>query len=117
MPTSDRRQRFIGLDCQTCGACCTNPDENRREGFVDYVEVETDGPLLKRPDRARRYVVHNADGVPHLRLEQHRCAALRGTLGRNVHCVIYAHRPLGCRRIDVGGDRCLQYRRERGIDE
>ena len=29
----------VTFDCQTCGACCCNPDENRAERYVDYVEV------------------------------------------------------------------------------
>jgi len=27
------------FDCQRCGACCRNPDENRAEGVFDWVEV------------------------------------------------------------------------------
>ena len=26
------------LDCQRCGACCCNTDENRAEGYVWYVQ-------------------------------------------------------------------------------
>lgn len=105
-------------DCQACGACCTNPDENRRERFVDYVEVAPASPLLADPDRRKRYVVFNADGRPHLRLDPSgRCAALRGPLGARVRCAIYADRPRGCRLVEPGSVRCLQARRERGLDE
>jgi Fe-S-cluster containining protein len=104
-------------DCQSCGACCANPDENRREGFVDYVEVARDGRLLADPDRRKRYVVFNAEGVPHLRLDPSgRCAALVGRLGARVRCAVYADRPRGCRLVEPGGARCLQARRERGVD-
>lgn len=104
------------LDCQACGACCTNPDENRAEGFTSYVEVPASSPLLARDDRRKRYVVRDADGVPHLRLDPSgRCAALLGPLGRRVRCAIYADRPRGCRLVEAGSPRCLQARRERGI--
>ncbi len=104
-------------DCQACGACCTNPDENRRERFVDYVEVAPDSRLLAAPDRRKRYVAFNAAGQPHLRLDPSgRCAALLGRLGARVRCAVYADRPRGCRLVEAGGARCLQARRERGID-
>jgi hypothetical protein len=107
----------VTYDCVTCGACCTNPDENRAEGFPWYVEVERDAPLLKKTDLAKKYVVRDEQGVAHLRLDpSQRCSALRGKLGQEVHCAIYALRPRGCRLVDAGGARCLQYRRERGVD-
>lgn len=106
----------ISYDCVTCGACCVNPDENRREGFTSYVEVQPGGGLLERDALRKRYVVHDAEGVPHLRLlPDGRCAALLGKLGKQVRCDVYAYRPKGCRLVDAGGKRCLQYRRERGL--
>ena len=106
------------LDCTTCGACCVNPDENRAEAFPWYVEVSEKEPLLAKRDVSKRHVVRDEDGVAHLRLEPSgRCSALRGRLGARVHCAIYALRPRGCRLVDAGGTRCLQYRREQGIDE
>ena len=105
------------FDCTTCGACCVNPDENRAEGFRWYVEVGAREPLLGKADVVKRHVVRDGDGVAHLRLEPSgRCSALRGGLGDRVRCAIYALRPRGCRLVDAGGARCLQYRRERGID-
>lgn len=103
-------------DCQSCGACCTNPDENRREGFAWYVEVPRGEKLLSRRDLMKRYVVHDDDGVPHLRLDPSgRCAALAGRLGERVRCLIYADRPRGCRLVEAGSPRCLEARAERGI--
>ena len=58
----------MSLDCRTCGACCTNPDENRQEGSVDWVEIEP-GELILRRRAAARLVVYNAAGVAHLRLD------------------------------------------------
>jgi Fe-S-cluster containining protein len=107
----------VVYDCVTCGACCVNPDENRREGFTSYVEVQPGGGLLERDALRKRYVVHDEAGVPHLRLlPDGRCAALLGKLGKQVRCDVYAYRPKGCRLVDAGGKRCLQYRAERGID-
>ena len=105
------------LDCTTCGACCCNPDENRREGYSFYVEVGAREPLLAKPNIVKRHVVRDDGGVPHLRLDPSgRCSALRGRLGGRVHCAIYPLRPRGCRLVEAGSVRCLQSRRERGID-
>jgi Fe-S-cluster containining protein len=104
------------FDCQRCGACCANPAENRAESFLDYVEVLAKDSLLGKPDLMRRFVVYNADGVPHLRLHPDgRCLALRGKIGHKVTCTIYDDRPTGCRRVEAGSERCRAYRRERGL--
>lgn len=104
------------LDCVTCGACCLNPDENRAEGYLWYLEVR-DTKLLEKPELAKKHVVYDPDGVPHLRLDPAgRCVALLGKIGKQVRCTIYALRPKGCRMLEAGEPRCLQARRERGID-
>lgn len=111
-----RDRAAIVYDCVACGACCVNPDENRREGFTSYVEVQAGTGLLERDALRKRYVVLDAEGIPHLRLlPDGRCAALLGKLGKQVRCDVYAYRPKGCRLVDAGGKRCLQYRRERGL--
>lgn len=103
------------LDCLACGACCTNPDENRREGVHEWVELGPRDVILRRR-RGERLVVRDAAGVPHLRLDPSgRCVALRGRIGQRVSCSIYEIRPRACRRVEPGSDRCLQYRRERGL--
>ena len=107
----------MDFDCRSCGACCANPDENRAEGVVDWVEVRDGEPLLDDERLVARLVVANAEGIKHLRLDPaQRCLALRGRIGRHVTCTIYGLRPRGCRLIEPGDERCLQYRRERGID-
>ena len=104
------------LDCLRCGACCTNPAENTREGFVDYVELRDGEPLLRRAGLLKKYVVTNGDGDRHLRLDASgRCLALLGALGKSVRCAIYAQRPRGCRRVQAGDAECLQVRADRGI--
>ena len=99
------------LDCRACGACCRNPPENVAEGFRDYVEVERDDVIARKPDLMRRYAVVNAEGVPHLRLDPAgRCLALKGALGKRVRCAIYHDRPSPCRRVQAGSELCLRYR-------
>ncbi len=111
------RRSPASLDCQTCGACCCNSDENRAENYPWYVEIESTCKLLARADLVQRYVVRDPDRVPHVRLDDDgRCSALVGRLGRNVHCAVYAQRPRGCRRVQPGDEACLRARRERGID-
>jgi Fe-S-cluster containining protein len=103
-------------DCTRCGACCTNPAENRAEGFVHYVEVEPDDAILQRQDLVRKLVVRDGDGVPHLRLDRDgRCLALRGRLGDRVKCIIYHERPRACRRVEVGSDAFRRARRDAGL--
>lgn len=114
--TSARDRRGVTYDCRTCGACCTNPDENRAEGFVHYVEVHPRDAILNERELVRRLVVHDPDGVPHLRLDgSGRCVALLGKLGKSVRCSIYEHRPTPCRKVEAGSERCLAHRRERGL--
>ncbi|MEZ4406356.1 MAG: YkgJ family cysteine cluster protein [Polyangiales bacterium] len=104
------------FDCRRCGACCCNPDENRREGSVDWVEVGDHEPILKDEALARRLVVVNDKGERHLRLDDAgRCLALRGKVGKRVECTVYALRADGCRKVASGSAMCLQYRAERGV--
>jgi Fe-S-cluster containining protein len=107
----------VTFDCRTCGACCCNPDENRAEGFVEYVEVERGSRLRRRLRILDRYTVANARGERHLKIvgPEQRCAALEGALGRRVRCAVYDDRPAGCRRVEPGDARCRKAREERGI--
>lgn len=103
------------FDCQSCGACCRNPDENRAEGVNVWVEVAANEPLLRRKDLAR-VLQRDDEGNVHLRLvDGGRCIALLGALGKRVRCSIYAVRPAGCRRVMPGDNRCVQYRAEVGL--
>jgi uncharacterized protein len=103
-------------DCRTCGACCINLPSNRAEGFTSWVEIAASDRLLRRADLVRKLVVHDADGVPHLRLAADgRCLALRGTLFTHASCSIYHSRPSPCRRVQPGDPHCLRYRREHGL--
>ena len=106
------------FDCQTCGACCCNPDENRDQQYVDYVEVTRRSALAKHPSLLRRLTVVNDRGERHMKLRgaEQRCVALEGRLGVRVSCAIYELRPAGCRAVVPGSKECRRDRRERGID-
>ncbi|MGE5047567.1 MAG: YkgJ family cysteine cluster protein [Deltaproteobacteria bacterium] len=106
------------FDCQSCGACCCNTDENRAEAYVDYVEVKPRAALSKHPRLLRRLTVVNADGERHMRLRgaEQRCVALEGKLGQHVSCAIYELRPAACRDVKPGSRECRRDRKERGIE-
>ena len=104
------------FDCTRCGACCINPSENVREGYVDYVEVGPADELRRRPELLRRHTAEK-DGRVHMRLLQGgRCSALDGAPGRRVRCKIYHARPAPCRRVQAGSELCVRYRRDHGLD-
>lgn len=105
-------------DCQACGACCCNPDENRRERYADYVELSKRSALATHPRLLARLTVVNEKGERHMRLRgaEQRCVALDGALGVRVSCTIYDLRPSGCRAVVPGSKECRRDRRERGID-
>jgi Fe-S-cluster containining protein len=108
----------VRFDCQSCGACCCNSDENRAELYRDYVQVAHRSSLAKHPALLSKLTVLNARGERHLRLigREQRCAALRGELGARVSCIIYELRPEGCRKVEPGSKECRRARRERGVD-
>jgi Fe-S-cluster containining protein len=106
----------VSLDCTRCGACCVNTEQNRREGYLDYVEIGLHDLLRKKPELMRRYAVENETGQKHMRLDVHqRCGALRGAPGRRVRCDIYEVRPAACRKVEPGSRACLLARAEKGI--
>jgi uncharacterized protein len=103
-------------DCQHCGACCCNLDQNREIGYVDYVEVKRRDPLMRKPELREKLVVINDKGEFHMRLDHNqRCIALRGRVGRSVGCSIYEDRPAVCRKVKPGSEACIQAREERGV--
>lgn len=103
------------FDCQQCGACCVNPPPNREASFDWWVEIAGSDRILTRAD-LKRYVVRDAEGVPHLRLvTDGRCMGLTGELGVSVACEIYPERPTPCRTVQPGDQLCLRYRDEHGV--
>jgi hypothetical protein len=107
----------LEYDCQRCGACCCNLDQNKPLGFVDYVAVHPDDRLLRNPKLVRRFVVYNERNEPHMRLDRdERCAALRGIVGRSTECSIYDDRPSPCRSMQPGSEGCRRSRAEHGLE-
>ena len=106
------------FDCQACGACCCNTNENRAERYVDYVEVTGRAALRRHPALIRKLTVLNDKGERHMRLRgaDQRCVALQGRLGQRVSCTIYELRPAACRTVQPGSRECRRDRRERGIE-
>jgi Fe-S-cluster containining protein len=105
------------FDCQACGACCCNTDENRAERYVDYVQVTARAPLSRHPRLLRKLTVVNAESERHMQLvgREQRCVALSGKVGKRVACTIYELRPQACRRVQPGSKECRRDRRQRGI--
>lgn len=52
-----------------------------------------------------------------MRCDGDRCVALAGTLGVDVYCKVYEHRPLVCAEFAAGSDACLEVRRQFGFDD
>ena len=105
----------VTFDCEKCGACCCNAASNRHEGYEGYIEIDDARSRLVADAGLRRKYVREVDGAAHLRLVDNRCAALRGAIGRRAWCVVYAHRPRACRRVQPGDGDCLRARREQGV--
>lgn len=104
------------VDCRRCGACCINLPSNVREGFTSWVEIAEGDVILERPELVTKLVFRDEDGIPHLRLAPNgRCLSLRGALGGEVSCRIYADRPTPCRSVQPGDALCLRYRAEHGL--
>jgi len=98
-------------DCQTCGACCVShpcvgirPSENVDSDRFWNVTAEIDGNEIV----VDRYMRRDA--------ETFACVALEGDLRVHVACTIYENRPLTCRQIEAGSDRCHAIRRAFGIE-
>jgi len=103
-------------DCQTCGACCCNRQENRLEHFHDYVQVFAEDALQAHPKLLVRLARQNKERQWHLKLKPDgSCVALDGEVGQSVGCTIYELRPQVCKNVQPGDSECLTARRERGL--
>lgn len=103
------------LDCKQCGACCVG-----RSSDGDYVPV-TRLDHRRLPTKYTRRLATlektDEDGADHgLTLkrfgDREACVALKGKLGKEVSCEMYAHRPEFCRRFERGSKACHDRRRE-----
>lgn len=98
------------LDCRTCGACCA-PERN------DAVYVGVTAADLARMTRVwrDRHVARDAVLTKLDPVGRCVCVALRGAIGQQVSCAIYARRPQECRRFTAGTKECLAARRQAGL--
>jgi hypothetical protein len=98
-------------DCQTCGACCASmlcigispTEEVPSENVWDITATGATGEIT-----VDRYLRRN--------VETGACAALEGSIGEQVGCRIYEHRPRICRAFEAGSDKCRALRRAYGIE-
>ena len=96
-------------DCQRCGACCAS----FRVDFSAHELDEQGGTVpaaLAVELNAHLWRLRGTDHAPP------RCAALTGTLGRQVSCGIYEWRPSPCREFEPGSPGCVQARRRHGLE-
>ena len=87
-------------DCQSCGACCA---------------FSWEWPAFIGPGDGEDIPAHMVEDG-RMRCHGDRCVALAGRLGVDVHCTVYADRPLVCREFTAGDDECLAVRRHFGFD-
>ena len=102
-------------DCQQCGACCTNHEPDRADGYVWLTKDES-----KQMGRLGLTVVR-AGGSSFLGTRAREsasnpsCVALRGSIGGPCRCAIYPSRPLNCRQFKVGESLCKGARVRAGL--
>ncbi len=102
------------LDCRKCGICCVSLTWG--DTYVDVTPAD-EKRLGKR--FVRLHVIHgeirtrpttNKTG-PIKGVEDCRCVALRGSIGKQVSCTIYENRPKVCRKaLRPGDSQCLAVR-------
>ena len=92
--------------CLTCGACCGA----FRVSFY-WAEAEVRG----LPEPATEKVNPWLSCMAGTNAERPRCAALEGTIGREVACRVYAARPSPCREVEPGDDKCRRARALHGL--
>ena len=92
-----------GNPCRACGACCAYSSNWPR------FTIEDDAALDLIP---AELVNERLSGM---RCDGDRCAALRGEIGVQTACEIYAIRPEVCRTCMPGDAECAKARRKYGL--
>jgi Fe-S-cluster containining protein len=91
----------MSFDCTKCGACCSAyPVHFFKPHNIDekhYIKINSYINELKRD-------------------LDNRCCALEGEVGKSVKCSIYKDRPSACDRFQAGGERCINLRKLRSIN-
>lgn len=95
--------------CQTCGACCST-------FRVSFYWAETSAhPEGRVPVELTNSVAPVTRCMQGTDARQPRCVALRGQVGGEVSCAIYARRPSVCHEVQPGDDFCQRARRHHGL--
>lgn len=102
---ADNPVALTGAHCQSCGACCAYAADWPR------FSLESDADLALIP------ADYTDDRNGRMRWSGGRCAALDGTVGAAVSCVVYDVRPMVCRDCQPGDDACLTARRFHGLPD
>lgn len=98
-------------DCLSCGACCvSHPCVGVRP--TDSVDPELCWDITSNGESGE-FVV---DRYVRRDIETLGCVALDGVLGERVACSVYESRPVTCRSLEAGSDRCHAIRRAFGIE-
>ena len=89
------------FDCQRCGACCTNKEDNKWVEVTESDAIRIDPSLLQSGDIETFAMRQREDGC---------CIALQGDVNSLCRCMIYENRPTICRTVQQGDDICLERR-------
>ena len=112
-------------ECKTCGACCVGTEgdfvpvtalDKRRLPTKYLKKLQLTESNTVGSDSAVRLCASSPDvpygfGLKRFGIHQ-ACVALKGTLGKDISCDIYAQRPEFCRTFERGGDDCRARRAE-----
>lgn len=93
-------------NCQTCGACCSNPDPKWIEVTED--EAEQIPQEFLQPGDIEPYSMY---------MKGNRCCCLRGVVGESTYCYIYNKSPGVCKRVQPGDEICELSRNLHGIKD
>jgi hypothetical protein len=92
--------------CQRCGACCAS----FRVSFYWGEAVERGLPEAVQEQLTPWHACMRGTNAA-----QPHCVALRGEVGREVSCSVYAARPSPCREVQPGDARCRDARARHGL--
>ncbi len=105
----------MGSPCQSCGACCVTYRITLPRAELDTAPGGWVPASLTDPYTPTTACMREHPDIPS------RCIALEGTVGKAVHCAIYAQRPSACAEfaplsiVGVGDEACNDARRRCGL--
>lgn len=105
-------------ECTTCGACCTTKT-NDGSTYVPVTALDRRRLPGKYQKKLQAVIDEDTqalalDGEQALGLkrfgDRYACVALKGTLGKDISCDVYAQRPEFCRAFERGSKECRERR-------